>query len=130
MHKKLTKVAPPNGTLECYLCHKSHKSRSDLRQHIFCHLKQEIQNKFYPGEEPIKSCVECTYKSIQPEHILMHLALKHQKIAEFVPKEVIKMIYKDKSIKVLFFFFSKLLFERYQSRKLTNVSKYGNSRKK
>ena len=101
----MTKVAPPNGTLECYLCHKSHKSRSDLRQHIFCHLKQEIQNKFYPGEEPIKSCVECTYKSIQPEHILMHLALKHQKIAEFVPKEVIKMIYKDKSIKVLFFFF-------------------------
>ena len=94
-------MTPPNGTLECYLCHKSHKSRSDLRQHIFCHLKQEIQNKFYPGEEPIKSCVECTYKSIQPEHILMHLALKHQKIAEFVPKEVIHMIYKDKSIKVL-----------------------------
>ena len=97
----MTKVTPPNGSLECYLCHKSHKSRSDLRQHIFCHLKQEIQNKFYPGEEPIKSCVECTYKSIQPEHILMHLALKHQKIAEFVPKEVIHMIYKDKSIKVL-----------------------------
>ena len=90
---------PMSKNLECYLCHKSHKSRSELRQHIFCHLKQEIQSKFY-GEEPIKSCTECSYKSIQLEHILMHLALKHQKITEFVPKEVIQMIYKDKSIKV------------------------------
>ena len=97
-------VTPSTPELQCYICQKSHKSRSDLRQHIYCHLKSDIQNKYY-GEDPIKNCIECSYKSSIPEHILMHLALKHQKIKDFVPKEVTKMIYKDKSIKVRFSFY-------------------------
>ena len=95
-----SEAVTPNTELQCYICQKSHKSRSDLRQHIYCHLKSDIQSKYY-GEDPIKNCIECSYKSSIPEHILMHLALKHQKIKDFVPKEVTKMIYKDKSIKVI-----------------------------
>jgi hypothetical protein len=51
----------PTG-LDCYICSKPHRTRSDLRQHIFCHLRVDIQTKFYPDNEPVKLCVECNYR--------------------------------------------------------------------
>lgn len=78
---------------DCYICHKSHKNRPDLRQHIFCHLRQEIQAKFYPGIDQVKNCIECPYKSTIGEHVVMHLALKHKKLSEFVPPEVGKTLF-------------------------------------
>ena len=85
---------PPS--FDCYICAKAHKTRSDLRQHIFCHLRHEIQAKFYPDTEHVKLCVECNYKSSTGEHVLMHLALKHQKLSEFVPPEVAAVLYNSK----------------------------------
>lgn len=78
---------------DCYICHKSHKSKPDLRQHIFCHLRHDIQAKFYPGIEQVKTCIECPYKSSIGEHVVMHLALKHKKLNEFVPAEVAKTLF-------------------------------------
>ena len=91
---------PNNAEYECYLCSKPHRLRSDLRQHIFCHLRHEIQAKFYPDVEQVKVCIECNYKSNIGEHVVMHLALKHQKLADFVPPEVAQVLYSKKGGKI------------------------------
>ena len=56
----------------CHICSKSSRTRSELRQHVFCHLRHEIQSKYYP-DNVIKNCLECNYKSSIGEHVLMHL---------------------------------------------------------
>ena len=40
--------------LVCYICAKGHRSKSDLRQHIFCHLKQEVMNKYFGKDTIVK----------------------------------------------------------------------------
>ena len=97
--KKVDDKAESTSKLfDCYICSKPNKSRGDLRQHIVCHIRHEIQAKYYPNVDQIKMCIECDYKSNIGEHILMHLALKHQKIIEFVPKDVAEKIYFKKSV--------------------------------
>ena len=63
----------------CHICSKTVKNRSDLRQHVYSHLRNEIQSKYYPDNR-VETCLECDYKSSLPEHVLVHMALKHQKI--------------------------------------------------
>ena len=80
--------------LICYICAKATKARSELRQHIFCHLKNEVMKKYF-GEEGVvtKQCPECKYKSSVAEHVLMHFALKHKYLREFVPPDVAELLY-------------------------------------
>ena len=80
----------------CHICSKGVRTRSELRQHVFTHVRDDIQSKYYPDNVIIKNCLECNYKSTE-QHVLMHLALKHQKIIEFVPQEVSELFYPNGS---------------------------------
>ena len=46
----------------CHICSKGIRTRSELRQHVFTHVRDKIQSKYYP-DNVIKNCLECNYKS-------------------------------------------------------------------
>ena len=103
VNKQLTNNTSNNATVKsegtptsftCYICSKSSRTRGELRQHVFSHLRHEIQSKYYP-DNVIDNCLECDYKSSTADHVLTHLALKHRKILEFVPKEMSEYLFSN-----------------------------------
>merc|ERR1712110_289021 len=41
----------------CHICSKGVRTRSELRQHVFTHVRDDIQSKYYPNNV-IKNCLE------------------------------------------------------------------------
>ena len=83
--------------LKCILCSKLQKNPSTYKCHVISsHFCKEIKDRFLvpTGEhkKQIKKCQECDYKASVTASLIIHYGIKHNKLFEVAPKEVLDSI--------------------------------------
>ena len=84
----------------CHVCHLQFASKNLFRQHLFCHAKQDLKRKYLPPGADLKKCRMCSYQADKLDSLLMHLALTHKLLKEFLPTHLAEELYPTTSVTV------------------------------
>ncbi|XP_040567826.1 uncharacterized protein [Lepeophtheirus salmonis] len=89
----------PTGTSadivnNCHVCGKVFNNRTSLRSHIFTHYLNDLRKVYHDPRDPT-ACIICTYRSSSIHHLMIHVGLKHKKLAEFLPREISAYFFDD-----------------------------------
>ncbi|QQP50310.1 Uncharacterized protein FKW44_011273, partial [Caligus rogercresseyi] len=85
---------PTDIVNNCHVCGKVFNNRTSLRSHIFTHYLNDLRKVYHDPRDPT-ACIICTYRSSSIHHLMIHVGLKHKKLAEFLPREISAYFFDD-----------------------------------
>ena len=86
-----------NASFNCPFCSEIIFGKHPFLAHLFCHKKHEIKQKYLPPGIDRRNCRMCNYGTDQPQSLLMHMALRHRLLKEFLPVELVDKLYSKRS---------------------------------
>lgn len=78
--------------LQCLMCSADFETRKQLREHYYCHVKDQIKSKYGAN---LLSCPLCQKMLLSTKHIHRHIALVHDEMLTFLPLEVQNQLEKE-----------------------------------